>query len=164
MCGSLDERFRPGDALLYTSIEDTDGIPLATDKDLTAAIQHAVPNALTGIRALSVGHIVTRASEKRALAQRWGCHVCDMESLALLARLHRAGASVAILRVVSDGVDDNLPDLNAAVDAAGNLDGKALARASLLSPLAALRMTLGATTALRVLRRSVPFGRDDVRA
>jgi len=163
LCGSLDERFRPGDALLYASIEDTDGIPLATDADLTAAIQRAVPGALTGIRALSVGHIITKASEKRALAQRWGCHACDMESLALLARLHRAGASVAILRVVSDGIDDNLPDLNSAVDASGNLDGKALARACLFSPLAALRMTLGATTGLQVLRRSLASGAGDLR-
>lgn len=162
LCGSLDERFRPGDALLYTSIEDTDGVPLATDVDLTAVVQRAIPGALTGIRALSVGHIITKATEKRALAQRWGCHACDMESLALLARLHRAGASVAILRIVSDGVNDNLPDLNSAVDAAGNLDGKALARACFFSPLAALRMTLGATKALRVLRRCLPSGEGDV--
>lgn len=155
LCGSLDARFRPGDVLLYASIEDTDGVPLATDSDLTAAVQLAVPGALSGIRALSVGRIVSRATEKRALAQHRGCHAIDMESLALLARLHRAGSSVAVLRVVSDGVDDDLPDLNAALDAAGNLDAKALARICLFSPLAALRMTLGATRGLRALRRSV---------
>ena len=155
LCGSLDERFRPGDALLYASIEDSDGIPLATDKDLTEAVQRAVPWALSGIRALSVERVVTKASERRALAQRGGCHAVDMESLPLLARMHRAGASVAILRVVSDGVDDDLPDLNSAIDAAGNLDGKALARACLVSPLAALRMTLGATAGLRALRSSL---------
>jgi nucleoside phosphorylase len=155
LCGSLDERFRPGDALLYVSIEDSDGIPLGTDKDLTEAVQRAVPWALSGIRALSVGHIVTKASEKRALAQRRGCHAVDMESLALLARLHRAGASVAILRVVSDGVDTDLPDLNSAIDAAGNLDGKTLARVCLFNPLAALRMALSATAGLGGLRSSL---------
>jgi nucleoside phosphorylase len=157
LCGSLDERFRPGDALLYTSIEDTDGIPLATDVDLTSAIQRAVPGALTGIRALSVGHIITKASEKRALAQRWGCHACDMESLALLARLHRAGTSVAILRIVSDGVDDSLPDINSAVDGAGNLDGKALAKACLLKPIAAIHMASQARAAIRTLTVALGF-------
>ena len=157
LCGSLDARFRPADVLLYASIEGTDGVSLATDLDLTAAVQRAVPGALSGIRALSVGHIVTRATEKRALAQRHGCHAIDMESLALLARLRRAGSSVAVLRVVSDGVDDDLPDLNAALDVAGNLDPKALARVCFFSPIAALRMTLGATRGLRQLRRSVRF-------
>ncbi len=155
LCGSLDARFRPGDVLLYASIEDTDGVPLATDSDLTAAIQRAVPGALSGIRALSVDHIVTRATEKRALAQHRGCHVIDMESLTLLARLHRAGSSVAVLRVVSDGVDDDLPDLNAVLDVAGHLDPKALARVCLFSPLATLRLTRGAFRALRALRRSL---------
>ena len=155
LCGSLDARFRPGDVLLYASIEDTDGVPLATDSNLSAAIQRAVPGALSGIRALSVDHIVTRATEKRALAQHRGCHAIDMESLTLLARLHRAGSSVAVLRVVSDGVDDDLPDLNAALDAAGNLDARALARVCLFSPLATLRLTRGAFRALRALRRSL---------
>jgi len=155
LCGSLDARFRPGDVLLYASIEDTDGVPLATDSNLSAAIQRAVPGALSGIRALSVDHIVTRATEKRALAQHRGCHAIDMESLTLLARLHRAGSSVAVLRVVSDGVDDDLPDLNAALDAAGNLDAKALARVCLFSPFATLRLTRGAFRALRALRRSL---------
>jgi nucleoside phosphorylase len=155
LCGSLDARFRPGDILLYASIEDTDGVPLATDSDLSAAIQRAVPGALSGIRALSVDHIVTRATEKRALAQHRGCHAIDMESLTLLARLHRAGSSVAVLRVVSDGVDDDLPDLNAVLDVAGHLDPKALARVCLFSPLATLRLTRGAFRALRALRRSL---------
>jgi nucleoside phosphorylase len=152
LCGSLDAQFRPGDVLLYASAQNAEGIPLSTDSELTAAVQQAIPSAMSGIRALSVDHIIARATEKRTLAEHSGCQAIDMESLTLLARLQSAGASVAVLRVVSDGAGDDLPDLNAALDASGNLDPKRIAGACLFSPLATLRMSIAAIHALRVMR------------
>jgi len=155
LCGSLDARFRPGDALLYASVQDTDGITVATDVELTEALQAAIPEAHGGIRAMSTDRIATRAAEKRSLAKQSSCQAIDMESLALLELLQRAGVVVAALRVVSDAVTADLPDLNAALDTAGNLRPSALARQFFLRPIAALRLIVDASAGLRALRKAI---------
>lgn len=152
LCGSLAPGLVPGDVLLYASIQGEDGT-IATDPTLTLALATALIGAQSGIRGLTIDRIATRAADKRALAELSGAHAVDMESYALVRRLHDAGATVAVLRVVSDGLGDDIPDLNAAlVD--GALEGRALALAMAARPLRAMRLVAGATRGLRALRRS----------
>jgi hypothetical protein len=125
-----------------------------TDLALSADVHGAAGVAQSGIRALAVDRIVTRAREKRALGVQTGAHAADMESYALVERLRRAGVAVAVLRVASDGAAQDLPDLNAALDGSGRLENSALALAMLRDPLAALRMTRGALQALAALERA----------
>lgn len=153
LCGSLAPGLVPGDVLLYASVEGEEGA-IATDATLTLALATALVGAQSGIRGLTIDRIATRVADKRALAELSGAHAVDMESYSLVRRLHDAGVTVAVLRIVSDGLGDDLPDLNAALRD-GALDGRALARAMGFQPLRAMRLIAGATRGLRVLRRSV---------
>jgi len=153
LCGLLSPAFRVGEVLLYAWIASAAG-SVETDAALSAEVHAAAGAAQSGIRALAVDRIVTRAREKRALGVQTGAHAADMESYALVERLSRAGVAVAVLRVASDAAGDDLPDLNAALDGSGGLEGRALALAMLRDPLAALRITRGALQALGALERA----------
>ncbi len=60
---------------------------------------------------VTAGHVVRRA-EKRALAERYGAALVDMEA-ASVARLARAkGTRFLCVKAVSDDVDAELPDFN----------------------------------------------------
>jgi len=155
LCGALSATLDVGDVLFYSTLRDTDGTSVATDAALTARLLDTVPSAQSGIRALSTALIVVDAAEKAQLAQRYDVDAVDMESLALVQRLGQAGSSVAVLRVVSDSVDDDLPDLNAAVSADGALSSGALLAASLKRPFAALRMARNGARALAALERAL---------
>jgi nucleoside phosphorylase len=153
LCGLLSPAFRVADVLLYAWIASADG-STQTNAALSAEIHDVVGAAQSGIRALAVDRIVTRAREKRALGVQTGAHAADMESYALVERLGREGISVAVLRAASDAAGDDLPDLNAALDGSGGLESTALAIAMLRDPLAAARMARNALAALRALERA----------
>jgi hypothetical protein len=78
-----------------------------------------------------------------------------MESYAVAERLQRDGIPVAVLRVASDGLSDELPELDRALDHAGGVDGFALALAMLRKPKAGARLAVNGTRALGALRRAV---------
>jgi len=153
VCGLLSPAFRVGDVLLYAWIASATG-SVETDAALSADVHDAAGIAQSGIRALAVDRIVTRAREKRALGEQTGAQAVDMESYALVERLSRAGVAVAVLRAASDAAGDDLPELNAALDGSGGLERTALAIAMLRDPLAAARMTRGVLSALRALERA----------
>jgi len=155
LCGALSATLEVGDVLSYSTIRNTDGASVATDAALTARLLDTIPSAQSGIRALATSLIIVEAAEKAQLAQRYDVDAVDMESLALVRRLGTAGSSVAVLRVVSDCVDDDLPDLNAAVGADGALSSGALFAASVKRPFAALRMARNGARALAALERAV---------
>lgn len=75
-----------------------------------------------------------------------------MESYTVLETLRPAGIAVGVVRVVSDGAADDLPDLSGVFDGAGNLQPLALAAALVRSPLAGARLVGGSLIALQVLR------------
>jgi len=153
LCGALSPAFSPGDLLLYAKIQ-APGREIATSVAFTLEIQKAIPHALSGVRAVEVAEIVIRAGDKHALAAATGAQAVDMESLTLAERFVAAGSEVAVLRAVSDTLDDDLPDFNAALDASGQLDSRRLAWAMARKPLAALHTMKHATRALRALGRA----------
>lgn len=155
LCGALSATLEVGDVLFYSTLRDSDGATVATDAALTARLLDTVPSAQSGIRALATSLIVVEAAEKAQLAQRYDVDAVDMESQALVQRLGEAGSSVAVLRVVSDCVDDDLPDLNSAVGADGALSRGALLAASFKRPLAALRMARNGARALASLEHAL---------
>jgi hypothetical protein len=155
LCGGLSPALAVGDALFYASILDPDGPRVETDAPLTARLLDTVPAVQSGVRALASAVVVVDAAEKAVLARRYDVDAVDMESLPLVRRLTQAGHRVAVLRVVSDCVDDDLPDLNAAVGAGGALSGSGLLAVSLRKPAAALRMARNGARALGALERAV---------
>jgi nucleoside phosphorylase len=155
LCGGLSPALAIGDALFYASLRDSDGARMATDANLTARLLDTLPSAQSGVRALASATVVIAAAAKADLARRYDVDAVDMESLALVRRLTQAGSAVAVLRIVSDCVDDDLPDLNAVLGADGTLSSRALLSAGLRRPAPALRMALNGSCALGALRRAV---------
>jgi nucleoside phosphorylase len=155
LCGLLSPSLVVGDLLLYATVTRADGATVACDGELSAALARRLPGAQTGIRGYTCETIVCRASEKRALAARADVEAVDMESFALADGLRRAGARVAVLRVGSDGVDEELPDIRRGIDAQGNLKGAALALALLRRPVAGARLAVHGVRALCALERAL---------
>jgi hypothetical protein len=110
----------------------------------------AVLDARRG-RAVTTAHVVTRASEKRALAHTSGADVVEMEGTHLARALALRGFGLAMVRVVSDGNATDLPPLEHAFDADGNVRAGAVALALASDPLAAARFVAEVRAALRVL-------------
>ena len=155
LCGLLSPSYAVGELLVYASLTRADGTTLGCDAQLGVRLAQLLRQAQTGVAAYSSESIVARSADKRALAARCGVGAVDMESFAFVEGLQRAGTRVAVLRVGSDGVADDLPDLSAGVDAEGTLRGSALALAMLSHPVAGARMAANALRALRELERAL---------
>lgn len=155
LCGALSPALHVGDVLFYSTLRDADGEPASTDAALTARLLDRVPGAQSGIRALGSALVVIDAAEKAVLARRYDVDAVDMESLTLVGTLSAAGSAVAVLRVVSDGVEDDLPDLNAAMEAEGAAAARAVLTAVFQRPGASLRMARNGIRALGALTRAM---------
>jgi len=155
LCGLLVPAFAVGEALVYCEIVTSNSDRFAFDRDWSRTVAERAAGPLSGVRAFAADEIVTHASQKRLLAQRYGVQAADMETLAVSIGLHAAGVEVAALRVGSDAAADDLPELNRTLDGSGGLDAFALALAMVRRPLAGARLALNGTRALGALERAV---------
>jgi nucleoside phosphorylase len=83
--------------------------------------------------------IATTSNERAALAE-FGAVVVDMESYPILSAAAKAGVPAVVLRVVSDSMDRELPDLNRALNEAGGLDGRKALKVALGSPIKTVKL------------------------
>ncbi|AIE73360.1 MULTISPECIES: hypothetical protein [unclassified Synechocystis] len=117
------------------------------------------------VKGITVSQVVCRGEEKRLLGQQSAAEVVDMENTAVLAFGAKMQIPVAIVRVVSDTVDQDLPDLSKAFDAQGVLQPLPLAKALLSRPLAGGHLISGSLRAcgqLTKIARSLSQAGDGV--
>jgi hypothetical protein len=81
--------------------------------------------------------------------------VVDMESYSILGAAATAGVPAAVLRVVSDSMDRNLPDFNRALNDTGGLDGRKALRVALGSPLTTARLLAANRRAMQGLTKAL---------
>jgi Phosphorylase superfamily len=143
LCGSLTPQFDIGDAVLYQHCLDASGHhwPCQT------------PLALPLVTAFTSDRLVHTAIAKQHLAQTYHADVVDMEGTAILSALVPLGIPVTMVRVVSDTATQDLPDLQDAISAEGNLRPFPLAIGLLRQPIAASRLIRGSLQGLRTLQR-----------
>jgi hypothetical protein len=149
----------------YSECRSTDPCEpvLACSPALTGAILRRLEAATIPcerVRGLTSARIATTRSERLALADS-GATAVDMESYPLLKAAAAAGIPAAVLRVVADSVDRELPDFNRALDDQGGLDGRKALKVALRSPLRTVRL-LGANKRAieqlgKALEAVVPF-------
>ncbi|MEH1921724.1 5'-methylthioadenosine/S-adenosylhomocysteine nucleosidase family protein [Nostoc sp.] len=155
LCGSLSDRYTVGDLVLYQDCI-YQGQQQECDRTFTAQLhsalstQHSPPNL---VKALTSDRVIWSAAEKRSLGGTLAADVVDMEGFTALEFFNTAGVSVAILRVVSDDCQHNIPDLTSAINSNGSLNPFPLAMVMLRQPLAAIRLIRGSLTALKVLEQ-----------
>lgn len=153
LCGSLLPRYQVGEIVLY---QDCIYYPDTTlsqpcDRSLTALLEKHLPKKSL-VRGLTSDRVIWSATDKQNLGLL-GADVVDMEGFAALEFLTQAGASVAMLRVISDDCDHNLPDLTSAFNPDGILQPLPLAIAMLKQPIAATRLIRGSLQGLKVLEK-----------
>jgi hypothetical protein len=174
ICGSLSDRYGVGDIVLYQDCF-YQGKRQECDRPFTAQLHSAlgmghrqeaeeknssspVPNPhspLNLVKGLTSDRVIWSAAEKRRLGETWAADVVDMEGFTALEFFNAAGVPVAMLRVVSDNCQHDIPDLTGAINSDGSLRPLPLAMAMLRQPLAATRLIRASLKALKVLEKAI---------
>lgn len=153
LCGSLYSQYRIGDRILYQSCS-LEEASLATDKLLTDRIGQKLFPSVTLANSITSDRPICQVKEKLLLAKKYSSSVVDMEGFAYLQKLQQRDVAVAMLRVVSDDLTGNLPDISQAIDRNGNLNAFNLAIAMLRQPLASARLIKGSLVGLKALQQT----------
>jgi hypothetical protein len=155
LCGSLHPGYSIGDAVFYERcVEHANPLrSLLCARPLTTALQKQLPLPIPIVTALTSDRLISSVREKQRLGQRLGVDVVDMEGLEALEVLQSVEAAVAMLRVISDDCDHDLPNLAAAVSPEGTLRSLPLAIGMLRQPVAAARLIRGSLKGLQVLQQ-----------
>ncbi|MFN6559895.1 MAG: phosphorylase [Nostoc sp. ChiSLP01] len=152
LCGSLSDRYTVGDVVLYQNCL-YQGKRQECDRSFTAELHSALPTAHFPIKSLTSVRVISSAAEKRHLGETLAVDVVDMEGFTALEFLNAAGVAVAMLRVVSDDSQHDIPDLTGAINADGSLAPLPLAMGMLRQPFAATRLIRGSLIGLKVLKQ-----------
>ena len=96
--------------------------------------------------------VATSKAEKLSLATS-GAEVVDMESHPIIVAATQAQIPVAVIRVVSDSLDREMPDFNRVLNPDGEVDNFSMAKVFIGSPVASMRL-------LSISRKSTQKLRD----
>lgn len=154
LCGSLRSDLEVGAPVIYQACLDgqrTDTHQLTCDQGWTKRLGEALRG--TEVVALTCDRIIHRSQEKQTLADHYRADVIDMEGFAALETLQQHNVPVAMLRVVSDDLHHDLPDLSSAVSPEGKLQPLPMAVGMLRQPARAIRLIRGSLKGLKVLER-----------
>lgn len=156
LCGSLTPHYGVGEVVLYQNNiyqgnTATDFWQRSCDRIFTSQLDSHLPKNVPLVTALTSDRAIWSAAEKRHLNQTLGADVVDMEGFAILEFFEQTGVAVAMLRVVSDGCDRDIPNLNSVLNPDGSLQPLALATAMLKQPIAATRLIRGSLRGLKEL-------------
>ncbi len=150
LAGGLDPALRPG-ALVIPAAVLTNGERLAADPGLLQAWQGPTAALL-----LASENIIASRGDKQAAFAATGAQAVDMESGALARAARRAGLPWAVLRVICDPAERDLPPAAfAALSVSGAIAGWRIARSILANPAqvpALIRLGGDAALARRTLR------------
>jgi len=153
LCGSLTPKLPVGSAVLYQDCYSASDLPIACDRRLTQTLHQRLGGRVTLVSALTCDRVICRATEKHHLAQQFPVQVVDMEGVEILKALTDSGIAVAMLRVVSDDSQQDLPDLTDVIGREGNLKPLPLAIALIRRPIAAIHLIRGSLDSLKRLQK-----------
>jgi hypothetical protein len=152
LCGSLQSRYAVGEIVLYQGCI-YQGNFQECNRTFTAQIQSQISEKVSLVKALTSDRIISSTAEKRHLGETLGTDVVDMEGFAALEFFQTTGIAVAMLRVVSDDCNHDIPDLSTAINSEGMLQPLPLAIGLLRQPIAATRLIRGSLKGLKVLQQ-----------
>ncbi|MFN9173601.1 MAG: hypothetical protein ACK58N_03550 [Synechocystis sp.] len=162
--GSLNPNYDLGQPVLVTECQPwpQGRSPTTFHSDIelsqTLAIKFAnngkntTPN-IPFVKSITTNQVICQATEKQALAQQSGTDVVDMENTVILNFAQQYNIPVVILRVVSDTVAHDLPNLANIYDAKGNLKPWTLTTRFVRRPVAAVRLIRGSLIACEKLQQ-----------
>ncbi|WP_299490334.1 hypothetical protein [Acaryochloris sp. IP29b_bin.137] len=154
--GSLTDQLSIGDVVIcQTCVDGTQvlDVPISCDAQILLSLSQRLAETVIPVTGVSCDRIIHTATEKRQLAQTHQADVVDMEGFSLLSGLQSTPISMGIVRVISDDVHHDLPDLNAAISPNGDLQMLPMAMGMLRQPLPALRLIQGSLKGLKQLEK-----------
>jgi nucleoside phosphorylase len=159
LAGSLVPWIAEGDIVVYKDCLSANGEqdPIHCSPQIVASINgslgvHGLKSTeVTGISSRRIAH---HDQERGRLAEA-GAAVVDMESYEVAACAAAAGVPVAVLRAVSDSPGSRMPDLNRALNPAGEFNRWALASVLAARPLATASLFKASRRAIAALERAL---------
>ena len=148
LCGAL-RGVRTGATVIYRDVADVSG-RAAFDPALVEELHVTLP-AATLVHAVTADHVVTRATERVALAAAFNADVVDMEGTHVARALFAIGRTSLAVRVASDDPSFDLPPIENAFDPSGAIRPLHLALAFASSPPAAARFIRDVQASLAIL-------------
>ena len=137
-CGSLTETLDEDCVVTYTACLSADATRSAPCSTVLAdaMIRRLQSESLrcAPVVGVTTERIATTTQEKLALA-RSGASVVDMESYEVISAATQRGIASAVIRVVTDSLDRELPDFNRAVNPNGEVNPWAMLRIVVGSPI-----------------------------
>jgi len=107
LAGGLQSGVKRGDILMPDAIVGEDGRRLAIDLRMSADDQSSAGLHVGSL--LTVDRVAFKAEQKRALGRKHGALAVDMETLGVAEVCQREKQRFLAVRVICDGVDDELP-------------------------------------------------------
>jgi nucleoside phosphorylase len=156
LCGSLRDRFQVGDVVLYDECVYETKVQQCS-QSFTAELYTHLQDKVSLVKGLTSDSVVCSAKEKLHLGEISKADVVDMEGFATLEFFQQAGVEVAMLRVVSDDSQHDIPNLTSAINSDGSLQPLPLAMSMIRQPIAATRLIRGSLGALKVLEEVTAF-------
>jgi len=143
LCGSLDAAIGESTTVSYSDCLCTDKNlpPISCSPSLTGQIINLLNSRNIECRpvvGISSSRVATLKAEKLQLGAR-GANVVDMESYPILSAANLAQLPAAVVRVVSDSLDREMPDFNRALRTDGEIDPLRVAGIILGSPITTLK-------------------------
>ena len=106
LAGGLQSDIKRGDIVMPDAIMGEDGRRLAIDLRISA---DQSPTGLHVGPLLTIDRVAFKVNQKRELGRQYGALAVDMETLGVAEVCQRERQRFVAVRVVSDGVDDELP-------------------------------------------------------
>jgi Phosphorylase superfamily len=144
LCGSLRSDLTVGTVVTYQNCRDESG------RVGTCEVDGNITRVVTG---WTSDRVICTATQKKVLADRTQADVVDMEGTAIAQFFAAQKIPVTMVRVVSDDLAGDMPDLSGAIDAQGNLRPWGLGWAFMQQPIAAARLIRGSLVGLKQLKQ-----------
>lgn len=149
LCGGIAEGDLVGDWVIYQSCSNHQEL-CSTDRNLTSWIKQKLGDQAKLVNGLTVNSVVTSIVEKRNLRNLTSARYVDMESYEVLD--FAQPQAMAVVRVVSDNLQRDLPNLNFALEQ-GRLNVFKLAIALMREPINSAFLISNSLVALRRLEQ-----------
>ena len=154
LAGSLSPQLKLGQVVLYRSCLDLESDQLLfCDSSATGYLVEKLGHKVQLVEALSSDRVITEAEEKQNLGKRYRVQVVDMEGAAILKFFAAQQIPVVILRVISDEINQSLPDLSQVYNSAGELQTWPLTKALISQPIAGFNLIRSSLYALKILEQ-----------
>ncbi|EAZ90213.1 5'-methylthioadenosine/S-adenosylhomocysteine nucleosidase family protein [Crocosphaera chwakensis] len=153
--GSLSKNYSVGDVILYKKcalIDDSQENKGQYDQFLTDKLFQKLGNSTFIGKGITSDRVICSAQEKILLGKKYQADVVDMEGYALLNWSQKLGISVAMIRVISDNCQQDLPNLTKAFREDGTLQPLILARQMLKNPSNSIHLIRSSLKSLQVLK------------